>query len=271
MGQNLLSIGGGNMGRAIIGGLIANGRDRSTLRVVEPVDAVRDELVEDFAIETSAELSNLDGVDVLLLAVKPQVMRAVVHQLAPFYETAQPLVVSIAAGITTAQLSKWLGGTPRIVRVMPNTPSLIGHGAAALYATANADAADRRTAEAILNAVGITQWVAEEQQLDAVTALSGSGPAYFFLILEIMERVGVELGLDADVAKRLAIETAHGAALLARDSSATLSRLREQVTSPGGTTERALAVLRDGDIEGLLRKALTAAHQRSRELAEASE
>jgi pyrroline-5-carboxylate reductase len=258
------------MGRAIIGGLIAGGYDKTRLKIVEPDRTARTKLTADFGLQADAEFTSLDGIDIVLLAVKPQVMHSVVSVLGPAFAGKCPLVISIAAGITTAQLSGWLGGVAAIVRVMPNMPSLIGRGAAALFATAAVDSAGREAAQSILRSVGVAVWVDSEQQLDAVTALSGSGPAYFFLVLEILERIGVELGLEAGVARELSIETACGAALLARESDYSPQILREQVTSPGGTTERALAVLADGDLEGLLRKALVAATRRSQELAEAS-
>jgi len=259
------------MGRAIMGGLLASGYDQALLEIVDP-DPVAQELVNrELGITVTPALIELADGDIVLLAVKPQVMRGVVTELARYCVGIRPLFISIAAGITTSQLASWLAADVPIVRVMPNTPALVGAGAAALFATDNVNVNEHQAAESIIGAVGLALWVENEDLLDVVTALSGSGPAYFFLIMELLEQISVELGLERSLARRLAIETAHGAALLARGSADAPEALRQQVTSPGGTTERALEVLSSGNIAGLLRNALNAAHQRSRELAETSE
>lgn len=266
MNKTIVSIGGGNMGRAILGGLIADGYDPSLLLGVDPQAEAREQLARELGLTTAAGVDSLDRFDIVILAVKPQIMRAVVSELAPLVGDHRPLFISIAAGVTTDQLDNWLGGSQSIIRVMPNTPALVGAGAAAMFATQNVAANEREAAQAILSAVGVAVWVERENELDAVTALSGSGPAYFFLMLEILEKVAVELGLAATTARQLAIETAHGAALLARGSEHSPAILREQVTSPGGTTERALGILRDGRLETIFRDALVGAAERSREL-----
>ncbi len=259
------------MGRAIVGGLLARGYKKEMISIVDPDPAARETISQQLALTVEPSLNDLDGSEIVLLAVKPQVMKPVVEQLAPLLADLRPLFISIAAGITTAQLGRWLGNDVPIVRAMPNTPAMVGRGAAALFATPNVTQSERQAALAIISAVGFAEWVDEEDMLDVVTALSGSGPAYYFLVMELLEKVGIELGLEAKLARKLSIETAHGAALLASQSSDAPGTLREQVTSPGGTTERALQVLSAGNIESLFRDALEAAHQRSRELAAGSE
>lgn len=269
MNARILFVGGGNMGRAMIGGLLATSYPADRISVADPDQATRDRLRSEFGIEVHAQAGSHAGAepDVVVLAVKPQLMPEVATACASLRGTGRPLYVSIAAGITTRQLGNWLGADEAIVRVMPNTPAMVGAGAAAMFANAQVDTAGRASAAAILEAVGSAVWVSEESQLDAVTALSGSGPAYFFLVFEILERIGTELGLEAKLARQLAIDTGYGAALLAREATDGPGVLREQVTSPGGTTEAALRVLGERDITDVFRAALTAAHGRSIELA----
>jgi pyrroline-5-carboxylate reductase len=271
MENHILSIGGGNMGSAIIGGLLAKDYPRDRIAVVDPSAQVQSRISDDFGINVQPSCREIRNGEIVLLAVKPQIMQPVVKELARLISTQRPLFVSIAAGITTTQLHRWLNADVPIVRVMPNTPSLVGHGAAAMFATAGVRDDERRSAEAIMGAVGLAEWVEDEAMLDVVTALSGSGPAYFFLFMEIMEDVAVELGLGRSIARKLTIETAHGAALLAQNSTFAPSELREQVTSRGGTTERALDILDSGNIRGLFREALKGAHRRSSELAIAAD
>lgn len=271
MKQRIVCIGGGNMGGAIIGGLLAQGYKKELISIVDPDADAQQKISQELGLTVEPNLATLKGTDVVLLAVKPQIMKPVVEQLAPLISDILPVFISIAAGITTAQLARWLRQEVPIVRVMPNTPALVGQGAAALFATPNVTQLERDAALAIISAVGIAEWVDDEDLLDIVTAVSGSGPAYYFLIMELLEKIAIELGLDAQLARKLSIETAHGAALLARQSTSAPSTLREQVTSPGGTTESALKVLSKGNIESLFRNALIAAHQRSRELAAGSE
>lgn len=257
-------IGGGNMGRSLIGGLLAAGHPRSAIRVADADPAARAACHAQFDLEAAADNAEAArGADVVVLAVKPQHLRDVARAL-PRHGDA--LYVSIAAGITLAHLEAWLGPRP-IVRAMPNTPALIGCGAAALVANAAVDAAGRGHASRLLEAVGSAVWLEDESHMDAVTALSGSGPAYVFRFIELLEAAGSELGLPPELARRLALDTVYGASRLARESSSTPAALREQVTSPGGTTERALVELEHADLAAIVRRALTAARDRAVELA----
>jgi pyrroline-5-carboxylate reductase len=269
MDKRLTFIGGGNMGRAIVGGLIAQGYDADLVRVADPSVETRAALARDFGIfVTPDNVEALAGSEIVVLAVKPQIMKDVAQGIARVVARSAPLVLSVAAGIGTRHLAAWLGGATPIVRVMPNTPALIGSGAAALYAGPAVTPDLRRAAQTIMESVGLAIWVDEEAHMDAVTALSGSGPAYFFLVLELLEAAAVELGLPQDTARQLAVETAYGAASLARESGADPKILRQQVTSPGGTTERALKELHDGGLADLINAALGAASRRSVELAD---
>lgn len=262
-------IGGGNMAASIIGGLISDGFSAANISVSEPNDRARGQLASRFAIHTETDNTPLAAnVDVLVLAVKPQIMKSVTQQIAAAVQDKQPLVISIAAGIRSHNLSDWLGGNVAVVRSMPNTPALVQSGAAGLFANSQVSGAQREQAESILRAVGITVWLENEQQIDAVTALSGSGPAYIFYVIEAMENAGIKLGLDADIARRLAVQTAFGASKLALESSDDPALLREKVTSPGGTTERALERLKEGGLETIFIEALQAASDRAAELAD---
>ncbi|WJW75777.1 pyrroline-5-carboxylate reductase [Thiohalobacter sp. IOR34] len=261
-------IGGGNMARSLIGGLISDGLPAGRMRVADPDPARLEGLGEAFGVATFADnRAAAEGADVLLLAVKPQVMHQVAQQLAPQVTAGQPLVISIAAGIRSGDLERWLGGEAAVVRCMPNTPALVQSGATALYANPRVSAEQRDLAESILRAVGLTLWLEDEALMDAVTALSGSGPAYFFLVMEALQAAGESLGLPAETARLLTLQTAFGAAKTALECSEGPAVLRQQVTSPGGTTERALQVLEEGGLRELLQRALRAARDRSEELA----
>ncbi|MFO1352570.1 MAG: pyrroline-5-carboxylate reductase [Gammaproteobacteria bacterium] len=269
MSNTIAFIGGGNMARSLIGGLLADGYDARKLWVAEPLAAQRDGLSQQFGVNVSA--SNIEAAvhaDIVVLAVKPQVMRAVAGELAALVQQRRSLVISIAAGIREKDLRIWLGGEPALVRCMPNTPALVQSGATGLFANRWVSAEQRQVAESILRAAGITLWVEDEALLDAVTALSGSGPAYFFLVMEAMEQAGVELGLSAEQAHLLTLQTAFGAAKMALESAESPATLRVRVTSPGGTTEKALSVLRDGGLEALFARALGAAYRRCGELSD---
>ena len=269
MNYSIGFIGGGNMAASIIGGLINDGFPANNIRVAEPNDTARGQLTTNFGIQTETDNAQVaNNVDVLVLAVKPQVMKSVTEHIAASVQDKQPLVISIAAGIRSNNLSDWLGGDVAVVRSMPNTPALVQSGAAGLFANNNVSESQREQAESILRAVGITVWLDNEQLIDAVTALSGSGPAYLFYVIEAMENAGVKLGLDADIARRLAVQTAFGASKLALESSDDPALLREKVTSPGGTTERALERLKEGGLETLFMEALQAASDRAAELAD---
>jgi pyrroline-5-carboxylate reductase len=262
-------IGGGNMAASLIGGLIHDGCQAQMLWASDP-DAQRlGHLGSHFGINTSGDnLELIEACDVVVLAVKPQVLATVAKDINRAVQQHRPLIISIAAGIRSGDLDGWLGGGTSLVRVMPNTPSLVQSGAAALYAGTQVDAGQRDLAESIMRAVGLALWVDDEGQMDAVTALSGSGPAYFLLVMEAMEKAAQTLGLSPDVARLLTLQTAFGAAKMALESDQEVAELRRRVTSPGGTTEAALAQLTGGDLEGLFAKALTAARDRSQELAE---
>lgn len=260
-------IGGGNMAASLIGGLIADGRDPASIYVSDVDTAKREALAEAFRVQTSSD--NEEAVSLasaVVFAVKPQVMAQVVKGVAVAGKAHRPLFVSVAAGVREADILRWLGFDAAIVRSMPNTPALVGSGATALFANAFTTSEQQSLAESVLRAVGLTLWVDDEDLLDAVTALSGSGPAYFFLLMESMERAGIALGLSKDHARVLTIQTAFGAAKMALESSDAPATLRTRVASPGGTTERALDTLMAGGMEHLIHEALHAAHDRSVEL-----
>lgn len=255
------------MGRALIGGLIASGHSPSRIRVADPVESCRQACASHAGVMvTDDNRAACEGADVVVLAVKPQQLREVCLALVPALG-ASSLVLSIAAGITLSHLEAWLGSARAIVRAMPNTPAQIGCGAAGLCANAAVSGAQHGQAERLLAAVGVVEWLEDESLMDAVTALSGSGPAYVFLLLELLEQAGSELGLPTALSRNLALATVEGAARLARASSEEPATLRRQVTSPGGTTEKALQSFNDADLAGIVRRALTAARDRGRELA----
>ena len=266
---SLCFIGGGNMARSLIGGLIADGWPANRIRVADVDAEALARLAERFGIATGTDnRAAAADADILVLAVKPQVMHPVASDLAAA-ETKRPqLIISIAAGIRSSDLDRWLGGNNAVVRCMPNTPALVQSGATALFANARVDSEQRDLAESILRAVGLTLWLDDEQQMDAVTALSGSGPAYFLLVMEALQAAGERLGLPADTARLLTLQTAFGAAKMALESAEDAGTLRRQVTSPGGTTERAIQVMEDGLLRDLMARALSAACERSRELAD---
>jgi len=261
-------IGGGNMARSLIGGLVADGYDPGLIRVADPDAQQRRLLEERFGITAGADnAAALAGAEVVVLAVKPQTMKAVAQDLAPHLPDPPPLIISIAAGIREQDLERWLGGAPPLVRSMPNTPAMVQCGATALHANEQVSRRQRDLAEFVMRAVGLTVWLEEESLMDAVTALSGSGPAYIFLVMEAMERAGRKLGLPQDTARLLTLQTTFGAAKLALETAEDSAALRQRVTSPGGTTERAVSVLQEGGLEELFERALKAAHDRAAELA----
>jgi pyrroline-5-carboxylate reductase len=266
--KTIAFIGCGNMGRCLIGGLIMDGYPADKLRAADPDPHQLELLSKQFAVVSGTDNRQaVQGADVIVLAVKPQRMKSVATELAGALSSPSPVVISVAAGIRTTALSHWLGEKVSVVRVMPNTPSLVGSGAAALYAMANVTAAQREVTEAILRAVGLTVWLEDEALMDAVTAVSGSGPAYFFLLMELIEKAAVELGLPRDTARLLTLQTAFGAAKMALESNVDAATLRAQVTSPGGTTEQALKVFQEQGLDRLVTEALRAAQTRSHELA----
>ncbi len=259
-------IGGGNMTRSLIGGLLNNGIDAALMRVadIHPQPLVAAHFPVEIHTDNSAVL---EGAEVVVLAVKPQNMPEVAKALVAAIPQPPPLFISIAAGIRLADLDRWLGGQVPLVRVMPNTPALVQSGASALVANQHVSAAQKGLAESILRAVGLTVWLEDEGLMDTVTALSGSGPAYFFLLMEVMEQAAIKLGLPPEQARLLTLQTAFGAAKMALESREDIASLRARVTSKGGTTEQAIKVLQDQDFQGLFEKALSAAQQRSASLA----
>lgn len=262
-------IGGGNMAASLIGGLIANGHTPESLWASDPNPERLAWLAAQFGTNTYEDNNQaIEQADVVILAVKPQVIAGVVMGLAQAVQRRKPLVISIAAGIREQELGAWLGGEVALVRAMPNTPAMLQAGATALHASELVSPEQAGLAESILRAVGLIQWVPDESMLDTVTALSGSGPAYFFLLMEIMEEIAIELGLPEETARLLTMQTALGAARMALECEDSSAELRKKVTSPGGTTERALKVLEAGDIRRLFGAALTQARDRSRELSQ---
>jgi len=266
--RKLAFIGGGNMAAALIGGLTKRGLRSDQVVVADPSDAQLRLLAKQYGVKTAADnASAAEGAEVVVLAVKPQQMRAVALGLAPTLNVARPLLISVAAGIPHAALTRWFGPAVPVVRTMPNRPALNGFGATGLYAPASVGAANRALAESIMAAVSATVWVLHESQMDTVTALSGSGPAYFFLFMEALEAAAHERGLPDDIAHRLTLETAFGAAQMARQSGESLAALREKVTSKGGTTAAALDVLDAAGLRAIVAHAVAAADRRSAELA----
>ena len=267
--DSLAIIGGGHMARALLGGLLQRGWPPASLRVADPSVQARDYLGKRFAgvavFEDNATAAA--GAPVWLLAVKPQQMRPACRSLAGAATQARPLVISVAAGIPTDSIAGWLDGAATVVRSMPNRPALIGCGITALFARPDVDAAGRERAAAVMSAVGEHVWLEDESLMDAVTAVSGSGPAYVFLLIEMLESAARAEGLDATTARQLALATVAGAARMAHEGDEEPAVMREQVTSPGGTTAAALSVLEAGDFRDVFRRAIHAATLRSRELA----
>lgn len=263
-------IGGGNMARNLIGALLKHGADATTIAVAEPRADARDGLAREFGIRVFADNADaVSGATCVVLAVKPQVMRVVCAGLAEPLRQSRPLLISIAAGIRIEQLQHWLGAHLAIVRGMPNIPALIGAGATGLCANARVGAAQRAQAERVLNAAGITRWVEDEAQMDTVTALSASGPAYFFLLVEAMEDAAVDLGLPRETARALAAQTCLGAGQMLAEGDETAAQLRARVTSPQGTTQAALDAFAAGGFRALVERAMTAAARRGGELSAA--
>ena len=260
-------IGAGNMAASIMAGLIDAGADPAQLRAADPGEQAQANARELALGSVGTDNQQAAaGADVVILAVKPQVLRAVCEDIAPVMARGQ-LVISIAAGIGTESLREWLGAAPAIVRCMPNTPSLLRAGASALYADAGVDAQQRSRAAAVMQAVGIVRWVDDEQLMHAVTAISGSAPAYFFLFMEAMIAEGERMGLDAETARILCAQNCIGAGRMVDEGSVDAAELRRRVTSPGGTTERAIAAFTDGELATLVQKAMRACEARSEEMA----
>lgn len=263
-------IGSGNMGRGLIGGLIARGMAPARITVSDLNADALAAMTRDFGVNTTTDnLQAVRGASVVVLAVKPQQMGPVVEALRPAFGQQPPLLLSVAAGIRIADLRRWAGDGVGVVRSMPNRPALIGAGASGLYGDSSVSAAQRALAATVMQATGVAVWVEREEDLDWVTALSGSGPAYFFLLAELMAQAAVARGMAADTARLLAAQTLAGAGqLVAAEANADLARMRAEVTSKGGTTEAALRQFADLHLDQIVAAAMDAAARRSGELAD---
>lgn len=267
MQEKIVFIGGGNMAGALVGGMAQAGYPMENVWVVEPDTSKHGLLRGDTRLNVSDRSDVADDAAVVVLAVKPQILQSVARSLAASVQKSKALVVSIAAGIRANDLARWLGGNVAIVRAMPNTPSIVQIGATALLANEHCGKDQRQSAEMILRAVGLTVWVDNESQMDSVTAVSGSGPAYYFLFMEAMCATGAKLGLDPETSRLLTVQTALGAAKMALESSDDLSTLRSNVTSPNGTTHEAIQSFEANNLRELVDQAMQACAQRSEGLA----
>lgn len=266
---DLAVLGGGNMGRALIGGLLRQGTRPERITVAERAPAAREALQRDFGLTATQDVSQaVQRASVIVVAVKPQDLSDVLAPLAGALAHKRPLVLSVAAGVRIAALRHWCGPDVPVMRAMPNRPALVGAGVTGLYAPTQTSPAHVALAERVMRSVGEVVKVETEEALDVVTALSGSGPAYFFLLAELMAQAGMDLGLSAQAAQVLSAATLHGAGLLAHGGSADLAQLRAQVTSKGGTTEAALRAFETAGLRQIVAHAMEAAAERSRELAE---
>ena len=261
---NISFIGGGNMARALIGGLLQQGFSAGNINVVEPDHEKRERLQHDLGVKTSEQLPSVHDADIVVLAVKPQQLRDLAIFLGSLLKSQ--LVISIAAGVRSQDLSRWLGGCAAVVRAMPNTPAQVRAGVTALFAMPGVSTQQRHQADILLSAVGQTLWLSEENQMDAVTAISGSGPAYVFYFIEALQQAALDLGLPSEQARMLSLHTFAGASALAVQSADDPASLREQVTSKGGTTERALLSMQEAQVKPAIERAAAAAAERSREL-----
>jgi pyrroline-5-carboxylate reductase len=260
-------IGAGNMASAIIGGMLDNGYQAGNIWVSAPDDSHLQALRDRFGVSVTTDNRYCaQQADMVVLAVKPQVMAEVCRDIAPVVQNTRPLMVSIAAGLGSDTLDSWLGGGLPLVRAMPNTPSLVGKGAAGLFANAAVTAEQKTMVQSVFESIGSALWVDDEEQLHGVTALSGSGPAYFFLMLEALEAAATEAGIAPKTARELAIQTMAGAAEMAARSEHDPAQLKRNVMSPGGTTERAINTFEDGGMRDLVQKAYNAAFERSQEM-----
>ena len=269
MNSTICFIGAGNMAQSLIGGLIASGYDSSKILATDPTEAQRQSVTERFGIHCyENNQQTIEQADIVVLAVKPQLLAEVCKDIRSTVETKSPLIISVAAGIRSQSINAWLGGDLAIVRTMPNTPALIQTGATGLYANEAVDQEQKSQAEHIMRAAGLTVWVEKESQLDTVTALSGSGPAYYFLFMEAMEAAGQKMGLDAKTAHLLTLQTALGAAKMVLESHQDCATLRQNVTSPNGTTEKAIQTFEEANLRDIIESAMKAAQNRAEELAD---
>lgn len=263
-------IGGGNMGRAIAGGLLRGGMHATDLMIAEPLDAQREVLRREFygTLVSDNNHAVARSAETLLFSVKPQILKPVCEDVAEIVQKTRPLIMSIAAGPTVGNIDRWLGGGLSVVRVMPNQPALIDQGISALFANDRVSGANRDLAEKIMSAVGQVVWLDDETKMDAVTAISGTGPSYFYLLIDCMIEAGIEYGIDPDTARTLAVETARGATSLAAAETESMSSLIDRVRSPGGTTTAAFEQLDSANVRGIFATAIAAAKRRSEELAQ---
>jgi len=269
--KNIAIIGAGNMGACLLGGLMKMGYAPEKIWLADPSAERLNELIQEFKQPIHFTSNNLEAVktaEIILLAVKPLLIPKIAAELMAVLQKNQPLIISIAAGVTVNVIQQGLGGKIPIVRAMPNTPAMIGCGMTALFANECVTHPQKNMAESILRAVGSVVWIEDEKLMDAVTAVSGSGPAYFFLMIEALQNAAEQLGLTPEVAKLLSIETAYGAASMALESNKTVIELRKQVTSPGGTTEQAIRVFEEANIRDIFVKAIQAANKRAEEIAQ---
>ncbi|MHC1481159.1 pyrroline-5-carboxylate reductase [Frateuria aurantia] len=261
-------VGAGNMARSLIGGLVRTGLPASSISASSPSAETRQLAGRAFGIATYADNGPcIEGADIVILATKPAVLPGLQPELSPLLRQQRPVVISVAAGAQLQQLGRWFGSTLPIIRCMPNTPALIGAGASVLCANAHTSAPQRAMAQQILDTCGLTRWVEDEALMDVVTALSGSGPAYFFALTEAMEQAAVALGLPAETARALAAQTCLGAGRMLAESSDSASVLRQRVTSPKGTTQAALDSFMADGLPSTVHRAMQAAAERSRQLA----
>lgn len=264
----LVFIGAGNMANSIIGGLVSHGYPANLITATDPNTEQLNKLAQDTGINISTDNQAAAAqADAIILAVKPQVMETVTSPLKASITETKPLIISIAAGITVGNLLGWMGDDLPVIRTMPNTPALVQTGATGLYANRAVSNEQKALADTIFSAIGLAFWFGQEGDLDAVVAISGSGPAYFFMLMEAMEEAGIKLGLPAESARALILQTALGAAKLAQSSDVPPAELRRRVTSPGGTTEQAIKCFQEGGLPQLVNDALQAASRRSKELA----
>jgi len=268
MEYKLAFIGAGNMATALINGLLTDGYPANQIIASDQLAEKRENLAGSGIHTTNDNSSAVAQADIVVLAVKPQALQAVCQEIQPAVQQYSPLVISIAAGITEASLSQWLGNDIAIVRAMPNTPAMVQTGATVLHPNQHVNSAQKDQAESILRAVGITRWLESEKMIDAATAISGSGPAYYFLLMETMEKAAISMGLSEETAHLLTLQTALGAARMAMESQDIPSELRNKVTSPGGTTEAAITHMLDNRLPEILLQAMSKARDRSAALSE---
>jgi len=269
MKQKITFIGGGNMATSLISGLINNNYPESNINVAEPDKDKGTTLSKQFGIQSFTDNNQaIEQSEIIVLAVKPQVMQVVCKDIANLVQTNKPLVISIAAGLLSKDIERWLDGNISMVRCMPNTPSLLNCGATGLFANGNVSDEQRQQADDILSTAGINVWVEKEPLLDAVTAVSGSGPAYYFLFMEAMQNAAKKLGLNDEQAKLLTQQTALGAARMAVESEDNAATLRAKVTSKGGTTEQAIDTFEQNHLQDIVMQAMQAANDKAIELAD---